>query len=114
MFQAAYEALQQETDGQRMVAAARRLSQVTAQMIADVKTQAETIEGDPDRQTRLFSAAKQLADATTDLINQAKVCRLLSFRQSFFPKIMLQIRIGRTFLRYERDLFPQINTPGRV
>ncbi|KAL7064228.1 hypothetical protein AAHC03_04719 [Spirometra sp. Aus1] len=74
LFQAAYEALQRETDGQRMVAAARRLSQVSAQMIADVKTQAEQAEGDPERQTKLFAAAKQLADATTDLINHAKVC----------------------------------------
>uniref|UniRef100_A0A0X3PHC1 Talin-1 n=1 Tax=Schistocephalus solidus TaxID=70667 RepID=A0A0X3PHC1_SCHSO len=74
LFQAAYEALQRETDGQRMVAAARRLSQVSAQMIADVKTQAEQADGDPERQTKLFAAAKQLADATTDLINHAKVC----------------------------------------
>ncbi|VDK30451.1 unnamed protein product [Dibothriocephalus latus] len=74
LFQAAYEALQRETDGQRMIAAARRLSQVSAQMIADVKTQAEQAEGDPERQTKLFAAAKQLADATTDLINHAKLC----------------------------------------
>lgn len=73
LFQQAYDALQQETDGVRLVAAARRLSQVTAQMITDLKVQAETLEGDPERQTRLFAAAKQLADSTTDLINQAKV-----------------------------------------
>ncbi|VDL91083.1 unnamed protein product [Schistocephalus solidus] len=47
---------------------------VSAQMIADVKTQAEQADGDPERQTKLFAAAKQLADATTDLINHAKVC----------------------------------------
>lgn len=57
----------------RLVAAARRLSQVTAQMITDLKVQAESIEGDSERQTRLFAAAKQLADSTTDLINEAKV-----------------------------------------
>uniref|UniRef100_A0A5K3F0Y5 FERM domain-containing protein n=1 Tax=Mesocestoides corti TaxID=53468 RepID=A0A5K3F0Y5_MESCO len=74
LFQQAYDDLQHETDGLRMVAAARRLSQVTAQMIADLKTHAENVEGDPDRQTRLFAAAKQLADVTTDLINQAKIC----------------------------------------
>ncbi|VDN98923.1 unnamed protein product [Rodentolepis nana] len=74
LFQQAYDALQQETDGVRLVAAARRLSQVTAQMITNLKVQAETLEGDPERQTRLFAAAKQLADSTTDLINQAKVC----------------------------------------
>ncbi|KAM3178827.1 hypothetical protein ACTXT7_001784 [Hymenolepis weldensis] len=74
LFQQAYDALQRETDGVRLVAAARRLSQVTAQMITDLKVQAETLEGDPERQTRLFAAAKQLADSTTDLINQAKVC----------------------------------------
>lgn len=73
LFQQAYEELRQETDGVRLVAAARRLSQVTAQMISDLKVQAESVEGDPERQTRLFAAAKQLADATTDLINQAKV-----------------------------------------
>ncbi|VDK38281.1 unnamed protein product [Taenia asiatica] len=74
LFQQAYDELRQETDGVRLVAAARRLSQVTAQMISDLKVQAESVEGDPERQTRLFAAAKQLADATTDLINQAKTC----------------------------------------
>ncbi|VDM32021.1 unnamed protein product [Hydatigera taeniaeformis] len=74
LFQQAYDELRQETDGVRLVAAARRLSQVTAQMISDLKVQAENVEGDPERQTRLFAAAKQLADATTDLINQAKNC----------------------------------------
>ncbi|CDS39815.1 talin [Echinococcus multilocularis] len=74
LFQQAYDELRQETDGVRLVAAARRLSQVTAQMISDLKMQAETVEGDPERQTRLFAAAKQLADATTELINQAKIC----------------------------------------
>ncbi|KAL5104483.1 Talin-1 [Taenia crassiceps] len=74
LFQQAYDELRQEMDGVRLVAAARRLSQVTAQMISDLKVQAESMEGDPERQTRLFAAAKQLADATTNLINQAKIC----------------------------------------
>lgn len=56
-----------------MVASARRLAQATAQMIADIKAQAELSGDDPDRQSRLFAAAKQLADATTNLIDVAKV-----------------------------------------
>ncbi|TGZ65701.1 hypothetical protein CRM22_005745 [Opisthorchis felineus] len=75
-FQLAYDQLQQyhTHDGQRMVASARRMAQATAQMIADIKAQAELAADDPDRQSRLFAAAKQLADATTILIASAKVC----------------------------------------
>ncbi|CAH8439283.1 unnamed protein product [Dicrocoelium dendriticum] len=75
-FQLAYDSLQQchNQDGQRMVASARRLAQATAQTIADIKAQAELATDDPDRQNRLFSAAKQLADATTVLIGAAKAC----------------------------------------
>ncbi|KAK4473924.1 hypothetical protein MN116_003248 [Schistosoma mekongi] len=75
-FQTAYEDLKQyyTTDGQRMVASARRLAQATALMIADIKAQAEESGNDSDRQNRLFLAAKQLADATTNLINAAKSC----------------------------------------
>ncbi|CAH8450100.1 unnamed protein product [Schistosoma turkestanicum] len=75
-FQTAYEDLKQyyTTDGQRMVASARRLAQATALMIADIKAQAEESGDDSDRQNRLFHAAKQLADATTNLINAAKAC----------------------------------------
>ncbi|KAA0200427.1 Talin [Fasciolopsis buskii] len=75
-FQLAYENLQQNHagGGQRLVASARRLAQATAQMIADIKAQAELSGDDPDRQSRLFAAAKQLADATTNLIDVAKVC----------------------------------------
>ncbi|VEL27115.1 unnamed protein product [Protopolystoma xenopodis] len=76
-FQAAYESLQAETDTQCLVAAARRLAQATAQMISEVKTQAEAASaaGEADRQARLLAAAKQLADATSSLINAAKVGR---------------------------------------
>ncbi|VDQ10331.1 unnamed protein product [Trichobilharzia regenti] len=75
-FQTAYEDLKQyyTTDGQRMVASARRLAQATALMIADIKAQAEESGDDSDKQNRLFHAAKQLADATTNLINAAKAC----------------------------------------
>ncbi|CAH8451419.1 unnamed protein product [Schistosoma bovis] len=75
-FQTSYEDLKQyyTTDGQRMVASARRLAQATALMIADIKAQAEESGDDSDRQNRLFHAAKQLADATTNLINAAKAC----------------------------------------
>lgn len=93
-FQTSYEDLKQyyTTDGQRMVASARRLAQATALMIADIKAQAEESGDDSDRQNRLFHAAKQLADATTNLINAAKVSEklFLHFQTNTVPLFCLE------------------------
>lgn len=60
-------------DASEMVKQAKILAQATAQLIQNIKGQAET-QPDSDIQKRLLSAAKSLADATSRLVEAAKGC----------------------------------------
>ncbi|CAG2163728.1 unnamed protein product [Oppiella nova] len=60
-------------DATEMVRQAKILAQATAQLIHNIKGQAET-QPDSDLQKRLLSAAKVLADATSRLVEAAKGC----------------------------------------
>ncbi len=60
-------------DATEMVRQAKILAQATAQLIHNIKGQAET-QPDSDIQKRLLAAAKVLADATSRLVEAAKGC----------------------------------------
>ena len=60
-------------DATEMVRQAKILAQATAQLIHNIKGQAET-QSDSDLQKRLLAAAKVLADATSRLVEAAKGC----------------------------------------
>jgi talin len=49
------------------------LAQATAELVKGLKSEAEGV-GDKDLQRRLLAASKQLADATTRLVDAAKLC----------------------------------------
>lgn len=59
-------------DAPEMVKQARVLAQATSQLVNAIKGQAES-HPDTDMQKRLLAAAKQLADATSNLVEAAKV-----------------------------------------
>ncbi|XP_050359192.1 talin-1 isoform X1 [Nymphalis io] len=59
-------------DAGEMVRRARLLGHATARLIADIKTQAERQPS--DSQCKLLAAAKLLADATTRMVEAARLC----------------------------------------
>lgn len=59
-------------DGSEMARQARILAVASSQLVSVLKTQAEQ-HPETDQQRRLLTAAKALADATTKLVEAAKV-----------------------------------------
>lgn len=62
------------TDPQEMVRQARALGHATALLIESIKGEANEHQHDSDLQRRLLGAAKQLADATANLVEAARNC----------------------------------------
>lgn len=60
-------------DPNEMVRQARVLGQATADLIKNIKSEAEQ-QPEPELQSRLFQAAKLLADATTKMVEAARLC----------------------------------------